>query len=53
MPPVLQHWQRILCYENRTDAYGALPEHLNHQPLKIELSKIQNRTREIFDRLFS
>jgi glutamate-ammonia-ligase adenylyltransferase len=29
------------------------PEHLNHQPLTIELSKIQNRTREIFDRLFS
>ncbi len=29
------------------------PEHLNHQQLKIELSKIQNRTREIFDRLFS
>jgi glutamate-ammonia-ligase adenylyltransferase len=29
------------------------PEHLSHQPLKIELSKIQNRTREIFDRLFS
>jgi glutamate-ammonia-ligase adenylyltransferase len=29
------------------------PDHLNHQPLKIELSKIQNRTREIFDRLFS
>ncbi len=29
------------------------PEHLNHQALKIELSKIQNRTREIFDRLFS
>lgn len=29
------------------------PEHLNHQPLKIELAKIQNRTREIFDRLFS
>ena len=29
------------------------PEHLNHQPLKVELSKIQNRTREIFDRLFS
>ncbi len=29
------------------------PEHLNHQPLKTELSKIQNRTREIFDRLFS
>jgi [glutamine synthetase] adenylyltransferase / [glutamine synthetase]-adenylyl-L-tyrosine phosphorylase len=29
------------------------PEHLNHQPLKTELPKIQNRTREIFDRLFS
>jgi glutamate-ammonia-ligase adenylyltransferase len=29
------------------------PEHLNRQPLKQELSKIQNRTREIFDRLFS
>jgi glutamate-ammonia-ligase adenylyltransferase len=29
------------------------PEHLNQQPLKSELSKIQNRTREIFDRLFS
>jgi glutamate-ammonia-ligase adenylyltransferase len=29
------------------------PEHLNHQPLKTELAKIQNRTREIFDRLFS
>ena len=29
------------------------PDHLNHQPLKVELSKIQNRTREIFDRLFS
>ena len=29
------------------------PEHLNRQSLKIELSKIQNRTREIFDRLFS
>jgi [glutamine synthetase] adenylyltransferase / [glutamine synthetase]-adenylyl-L-tyrosine phosphorylase len=29
------------------------PDHLNRQPLKIELSKIQNRTREIFDRLFS
>ena len=29
------------------------PQHLNQQPLKIELSKIQNRTREIFDRLFS
>ena len=29
------------------------PEHLSQQPLKAELSKIQNRTREIFDRLFS
>ena len=29
------------------------PEHLNHQPLKTELPKIQNRTREIFDRLFA
>jgi glutamate-ammonia-ligase adenylyltransferase len=29
------------------------PEHLNHQPLKTELSQIQNRTREIFDRLFA
>jgi [glutamine synthetase] adenylyltransferase / [glutamine synthetase]-adenylyl-L-tyrosine phosphorylase len=29
------------------------PDHLNHRPLKIELSQIQNRTREIFDRLFS
>jgi len=29
------------------------PEHLNKQPLKVELSKIQNRTREIFDRLFA
>ncbi len=29
------------------------PEHLNQQPLKDELSKIQNRTREIFERLFS
>jgi len=29
------------------------PEHLNHQPLKIELSQIQRRTREIFERLFS
>ena len=29
------------------------PEHINRQPLKLELSKIQNRTREIFDRLFS
>jgi [glutamine synthetase] adenylyltransferase / [glutamine synthetase]-adenylyl-L-tyrosine phosphorylase len=30
-----------------------IPEHLKTQPLKIQLSKIQNRTREIFDRLFS
>jgi [glutamine synthetase] adenylyltransferase / [glutamine synthetase]-adenylyl-L-tyrosine phosphorylase len=29
------------------------PEHLNRQPLKQELSKIQSRTRGIFDRLFS
>jgi glutamate-ammonia-ligase adenylyltransferase len=29
------------------------PEHQNHHALKVELSKIQNRTREIFDRLFS
>jgi len=29
------------------------PEHLNRQPLKAELAKIQGRTREIFDRLFS
>ena len=29
------------------------PEHLNRQALKVELAKIQNRTREIFDRLFS
>jgi glutamate-ammonia-ligase adenylyltransferase len=29
------------------------PEHRNGQPLKAELAKIQNRTREIFDRLFS
>ena len=29
------------------------PERLNQQPLQVELSKIQNRTREIFDRLFS
>jgi glutamate-ammonia-ligase adenylyltransferase len=29
------------------------PEHLNRQPLKAELSVIRNRTREIFDRLFS
>jgi [glutamine synthetase] adenylyltransferase / [glutamine synthetase]-adenylyl-L-tyrosine phosphorylase len=29
------------------------PEHLNYQPLKTEFAKIQNRTREIFDRLFA
>jgi glutamate-ammonia-ligase adenylyltransferase len=29
------------------------PEHRNGQPLKAELAKIQNRTREIFDRLFA
>ena len=29
------------------------PEHLNQKPLKIELARIQNRTREIFDRLFT
>jgi [glutamine synthetase] adenylyltransferase / [glutamine synthetase]-adenylyl-L-tyrosine phosphorylase len=29
------------------------PEHLNQQPLKVQLAKIQNRTREIFDRLFT
>jgi [glutamine synthetase] adenylyltransferase / [glutamine synthetase]-adenylyl-L-tyrosine phosphorylase len=29
------------------------PEHRNGQPLKTELRKIQNRTREIFDRLFA
>ncbi len=29
------------------------PEHRNGQPLKAELAKIQNRTREIFHRLFS
>ena len=29
------------------------PEHLNGQGLKVELSKIQNRTRQIFNRLFS
>lgn len=28
-------------------------EHQNGQPLKAELAKIQNRTREIFDRLFT
>lgn len=29
------------------------PEYQNGQPLKGELAKIQNRTREIFDRMFS
>jgi [glutamine synthetase] adenylyltransferase / [glutamine synthetase]-adenylyl-L-tyrosine phosphorylase len=29
------------------------PEHRNGQPLKAELAKIQNKTREIFDRLFA
>jgi glutamate-ammonia-ligase adenylyltransferase len=29
------------------------PEHRNGQPLKAELAKIQNHTREIFDRLFA
>ena len=29
------------------------PEHRKRQPLKAELAKIQNRTREIFDRLFA
>jgi glutamate-ammonia-ligase adenylyltransferase len=29
------------------------PEHRQTQPLKTELAKIQNRTREIFDRLFA
>jgi glutamate-ammonia-ligase adenylyltransferase len=29
------------------------PEHLNHEPLKVELARIQNRTRAIFDRFFS
>jgi hypothetical protein len=24
LPPLLLHWQRIFCYENRTDAYRAL-----------------------------
>jgi glutamate-ammonia-ligase adenylyltransferase len=28
------------------------PEHLHDQPLDVELSQIQNRTREFFDRLF-
>jgi len=30
-----------------------IPEHRNGQPLKAELAKIQNHTREIFDRLFA
>jgi len=30
-----------------------IPEHRNSQPLKTELAKIQNRTREIFERLFA
>ncbi len=30
-----------------------IPENRNGQPLKAELAKIQNRTREIFDRLFA
>lgn len=29
------------------------PDHLNHQPLKAQLSQIRSRTREIFERLFS
>jgi glutamate-ammonia-ligase adenylyltransferase len=29
------------------------PEHRTRQPLKVELAEIQNRTREIFDRLFA
>jgi glutamate-ammonia-ligase adenylyltransferase len=29
------------------------PEHRRRQPLKVELAEIQNRTREIFDRLFA
>ena len=29
------------------------PDHLNQEPLKVELAKIQSRTRAIFDRLFS
>ena len=28
------------------------PEHLNHRPLKEQLTQIRHRTREIFDRLF-
>jgi glutamate-ammonia-ligase adenylyltransferase len=30
-----------------------IPEHRNAQPLQAELKKIQNRTREIFERLFA
>ena len=29
------------------------PDHLNHQPLKTQLSQIRNRTHEIFERLFT
>lgn len=29
------------------------PDHLNHQPLGVQLRKIRNRTREIFDQLFT
>ena len=32
---------------------GWTPDHLNHQSLQAELTHIRNRTREIFDRLFS
>jgi hypothetical protein len=30
-----------------------IPERLNGLPLKTELGKIQNRTRQIFERLFA
>jgi glutamate-ammonia-ligase adenylyltransferase len=30
-----------------------IPEHLTRQPLKVQLSTIQNRNRELFERLFS
>ncbi len=29
------------------------PDHLNHQPLGVQLRRIRNRTREIFDQLFT
>jgi hypothetical protein len=29
------------------------PDHLNHQPLRLQLQQISMRTREIFERLFS